>query len=164
MNSHRSWYSSPKYPWKRNHWRGEKKLKTQLIPPTKLSLATAKTRSSACRSRSATIHNQSGRFVFSPLSIFFQREREEVETPSWAVRFWTPLHWENKERRIIGFLSEGAAGFLPLLRRPTLRPLLVLSPLAFICFRITCQLNLVIACVIWKQTSAPNLWPGLALP
>lgn len=67
--------------------------------------------------------------------------------------------WVNKVVRIIGFLSKEVREFLSLLTLPPLRPLLVLNPLAFICLRITCQLNLVIDCVIRKQTlpSAPVL-------
>lgn len=54
--------------------------------------------------------------------------------------------------RIIGFLSKEARELLSLLKPAPLRPLLVLNLLAFICLRITRQLNLVIVCVKRKQT------------
>lgn len=53
---------------------------------------------------------------------------------------------------IIGFLSKEAGEFLSLLMPAPPGPLLVLNLPVFICLRITCQLNLVIVCVIRKQT------------
>lgn len=58
---------------------------------------------------------------------------------------------------IIGFLSKEAGEFQSLLSSPPPGPLLVLNLPAFICLRITCQLNLVIACVIRKQTIPSTL-------
>lgn len=53
---------------------------------------------------------------------------------------------------IIGFLSKEAGEFLSLLTLAPPGRLLVLNLPVFIWLRITCQLNLVIVCVIRKQT------------
>lgn len=72
------------------------------------------------------------------------------------------FNWPGKIKLWEGYFQIGER--IPVIAHAgTPRPLLVLNLLAFICLRITCQLNLVIACVIRKQTipfapALPNLY------
>lgn len=92
-------------------------------------------------------------FLFLNIDIILRNSIREIRVS---------FNWPGKIKLWEGYFQPGER--IPVIAHAgTPRPLLVLNLLAFICLRITCQLNLVIACVIRKQTipfapALPNLY------